>query len=114
MVKNKTNQIFPLIALAAILVIVGAVALIFYQGNLSGALTYRNLLDEPQFFCLEEDEANKYFVRGKVTMGNYEYYDHCRNGKLYQYYCVSSNKVRPTRPYTCPYGCLEGVCLPDE
>lgn len=112
MKNKKYDQFLPYFFLVAIVAIVAISALFFYSnGRIEGAPVYKIQIEETQFPCVDDDPSNDYFVAGMTSFGKLEYLDSCRDGYLYQYQCATSNTAALTRPYLCPNGCLNGVCL---
>lgn len=112
MKKEKHEQYLPYLFLVGIVAIVAIVALVFFAGGgIEGAQIYKKMLDEFQYPCLDSDPQNDYYTAGKVAFGKIEYLDFCMEDVLHEYQCATSNSPELTRQYTCPNGCLNGVCL---
>tara|TARA_Y100000310_G_C20322133_1_gene641221 strand:- start:2 stop:361 length:360 start_codon:yes stop_codon:yes gene_type:complete len=118
MKKNKNDQYTPYVIIIAIVAVVAVVSLVLNEtGSVEGAVTGRELLEEYQDKCVDDDSANDYYVPGTAKLGIFAYGDHCvyseldQVDKLQQYYCESGANVRPTKQYPCPNGCANGVCL---
>jgi len=103
--------------LYAVLLGVVAVAGILILGlskstEINAAVTFdRELLEEPYPGCFDNDPQNYFDFKGFVKSKKYLYHDYCRDGKLFQVYCVTSKRVAMTRGYECPKGCEAGACL---
>lgn len=108
----KDNQFMPYFVIIGVVAIVALVSLVlFSSGGIVGAPVYQEKLDEFQGGCTDDDPANDRSIPGSVKKGVSEYIDHCRENKLFQYECGTSSNPRFTRPYECPNGCSNGVCL---
>lgn len=113
MKKNKSNDNFlPYMVIVGVVAIVAIVTLFLWSGRIEGAPIY-SYVDEEQVTCLDTDPTNDYYKAGIVRYGKIKYEDYCVDGSLYQHYCETSNDPRLSTPsYTCPYGCLNGACIP--
>ena len=110
--EKKHNQQIPYMVVIGIVAIVAIVSLVLYgNAGVEGAVIGEEVVGGYEKACVDDDSANDYYVAGKVKQGPIEYLDHCRGDMLYQYSCFPSNNPEFTRPYNCPRGCVNGVCL---
>lgn len=63
-------------------------------------------------FCTDTDNGHNYYIFGNVNSSISGYQpDVCiSNSILLETYCIGNNSYNET--VTCPYGCLNGACLP--
>ena len=85
---------------------------VFSKGRfLEGAVPAFTRSSDYQDYCTDDDPEDNFYVTGTAQMGNKLYADYCSGDVLLQQYCSSGRNVKTRRPYICPNGCLNGVCL---
>jgi hypothetical protein len=106
--EKRDHNITYLIGLVAIVAIVG---LVISEGGIEGAPVIKVPTNEFTLDCSDTDPTNDHYLGGTASHAGFKYHDYCRDSKLYQFSCGSSQHVRPTSGFECPNGCLRGVCL---
>jgi len=113
MQKNKHDLSLPFMVIIVGVVAIVAIVTLVSNGTsgVEGAPVYKFRLDQSQYGCVDDDSKNDYDKPGTVEFGPFGHLDYCMNGRLYQFYCATSNTVGITQGYECPNGCLNGVCI---
>lgn len=82
----------------------------------------KNCPEDCNNVCLDSDYGANYLYRGALKKGSFFFKDYCSNGAngspvfnsitkyLIEGVCISNNTYE-LKPFECPAGCLNGVCL---
>jgi len=108
--KERIDRYVLSVVVLGIVAIVALTSLLFYS-NYQGAAIYKDQTEEMNYPCVDDDPNNDFYIGGTATFGRVQYEDYCMDEYLHQYHCATSNTIRTTPPYECPYGCLNGACL---
>lgn len=93
---------------SVIVVVLAIVSIVLVVAIDSGGITGNTVTS-----CFDSDPLEDFYVRGYAEYRGERQEDRCSTdgNRLLQFYCESSNRVKQTHGYYCPYGCIEGVCV---